>query len=49
MDPEAPGGGYNVNHSRIIFLFGPDGQPIEMVPHDQGPEGVAAVLDRFVQ
>jgi protein SCO1/2 len=49
MDPEAPGGGYNVNHSRIIFLLGPDGQPIEMVPHDQGPEGVAAVLDRFVQ
>ncbi len=49
MDPASPGGAYNVNHSRIIFLFGPDGQPIEMVPHDQGPQGVAATLDRFVR
>jgi len=49
MEPASPGGAYNVNHSRIIFLFGPDGQPIEMVPHDQGPQAVAAVLDRFVR
>lgn len=41
-------GGYNVNHSRYILLMGPQGEPIAIVPHDQGPAGVAAELDRWV-
>lgn len=45
----SPGGGYNVNHSRIVMLFGPDGAPISIVPHDQGPEAVAAELARWVR
>lgn len=40
---------YLVNHSRIALLFGPDGKPIAIVPHDQGPSGVTAELDRWVR
>ena len=47
----APGasGAYNVDHSRMIVLYGPEGQPIAIVPHDRGPEGVAAELERWVR
>jgi protein SCO1 len=43
------GGGYNVNHSRMIVLYGPAGEPIAIVPHDRGPDGVAAELERWVR
>lgn len=43
------GGGYNVDHSRVVLLFGPNGEPITIVPHDQGPEGFAAELSRWVR
>ncbi|WP_243451085.1 SCO family protein [Sphingosinicella sp. CPCC 101087] len=50
---EPPEGGdadsYLVDHSRMITLFGPQGEPIAIVPHDQGPEGVARELDRWVR
>ena len=45
----SPGGGYMVNHTRMAVLYGPEGQPIAMIPHDRGPEGVAAELDRWVR
>lgn len=45
----SPGGGYNVDHSRIMMLFGPNGEPITIVPHDQGPEGFVAELSRWVR
>ncbi|WP_324748938.1 SCO family protein [Sphingomonas sp. LY54] len=41
--------GYLVNHSRNTVLFGPKGEPIAIVPHDQGPETVAAELKRWVK
>ncbi len=44
-----PGGGYNVDHSRMAVLYGPEGQPIAIVPHDAGPGGVAAELERRVR
>lgn len=44
-----PGGGYNVNHSRMAVLYGPGGEPITIVPHDRGADGVAAELDRWVR
>jgi protein SCO1/2 len=47
-DPSA-GGGYMVNHTRMAVLYGPEGQPIAMIPHDQGPDGVAAELGRWVR
>jgi protein SCO1/2 len=43
------GGGYMVNHTRMAVLYGPEGQPIAIVPHDQGPAGVAAELERWVR
>lgn len=42
-------GGYVVDHSRMAVLYGPQGQPLAIVPHDQGPAGVAAELDRRVR
>ena len=47
--PATPGGEYLVNHSRMIVLYGPQGEPIAIVPHDQGPAAVAAELDRWVR
>lgn len=43
------GGSYMVNHTRMAVLYGPEGQPIAMIPHDQGAAGVAAELERWVQ
>ena len=45
----SPGGGYNVDHSRVILLFGPQGEPITIVPHEQGPEAFAEELGRWVR
>ncbi|HEY0112329.1 MAG TPA: SCO family protein [Allosphingosinicella sp.] len=42
------GGGYNMNHSRIVILFGPKGEPIALLPYDRGSEAVAAELRRWV-
>ena len=42
-------GGYNVDHTRIILLMGPAGEPIAIVPHDQGAAGVAETLDQWVR
>jgi protein SCO1/2 len=47
-EPEA-GGGYNVNHSRLVELIGPDGKPIALLPYDKGPEALAAELERWVK
>lgn len=45
----APGGGYGVNHSQMITLYGPAGEPVAIVPPDRGAEGVAAELGRWVR
>ena len=42
-------GGYSVDHARTALLFGPQGEPIAIVPHDQGPGAVAAELERWVK
>jgi protein SCO1 len=47
--PAAAGGEYLVDHSRMAVLYGPNGEPIAIVPHDQGPEGVASELDKWVR
>jgi protein SCO1/2 len=39
---------YLVDHSRMALLFGPKGEPIAIVPHDQGASAVAAELERWV-
>lgn len=49
-EPATPGSdNYLVDHSRVATLYGPAGEPIAIIPHDQGPEGVAAELDRWVE
>ena len=40
---------YLVNHSRTALLFGPKGEPIAIIPHDQGAEAVAEELKRWVK
>ena len=45
-------GGYLMDHSRIAFLMGRNGEPIAMLPVDkgvdQGPEAIAAELAKWV-
>jgi protein SCO1/2 len=43
-----PGGGYLVDHSNIVYLFGPAGEPLATLPVDQGGEAVAAEIDKWV-
>lgn len=42
-------GGYLMDHSRIAYLMGPDGQPISMLPVDKGPQAVAEELATWVK
>ena len=44
-----PGGAYNVNHQRNIYLMDPAGEPVALIPHDEGVEAAAAELDRWVR
>lgn len=46
-DSEA--GGYLMDHSNITYLFGPAGDPIAMLPTDEGPDAVAAELAKWVR
>jgi protein SCO1/2 len=48
-EPPAADGGYNVNHSRLAELIGPQGEPIALLSYDKGAEAVAAELDRWVK
>lgn len=40
--------GYLVDHSSQVILFGPEGQPIALVPTDQGAKAVADTLAQWV-
>ncbi len=39
---------YLMNHSRLATLFGPDGKPIAIIPHDGAPDAIAAELKRWI-
>jgi protein SCO1/2 len=47
--PAQPGGAYLVDHSRQIVLYGPAGEPIAILPHDQGVDALVAELRRWVR
>lgn len=40
---------YLVDHSRMALLFGPQGEPIAIVPQDQGADAIATELERWVK
>lgn len=42
-------GSYLMNHSRTAILYDPEGRPVQMIPYDKGPEGVATELARWVR
>ena len=46
--PENEEGGYLMQHSRIAYLMGREGEPIAMLPVDQSAEAVTAVLEKWV-
>ncbi|MDG5746788.1 SCO family protein [Qipengyuania sp. XHP0207] len=46
---ETEAGGYLVNHTNVTLLFGPNGEPLATLPTDQGPEAVAAELEKWVR
>lgn len=48
---EAPDatGFYNMAHSTFVTLFGPDGEPLGILPTDKGPEGIARELEAWVR
>jgi protein SCO1 len=48
-EPERPGGPYLVDHTRVTALYGPNGEPIMLLPTDQGPGGIVAALERWVR
>lgn len=40
---------YLVDHSRQAILFGPTGDPMVLVPQDEGADAIAAALDTWVK
>lgn len=40
---------YLVDHSRQAYLFGPDGEPLALLPYDGTPQDVAAEIARWVR
>lgn len=41
-------GGYLMDHSDIVYLFGPNGEPLATLPKDEGPDAVAFELSKWV-
>ena len=41
--------GYLMSHSSVVILFGPDGQPIAMVPTEQGAKAVTDTLAQWAR
>jgi len=40
---------YLMDHSRQAYLFGPDGEPIALLPYDQTPRQIADEIKRWVK
>lgn len=41
--------GYLVDHSRVTLLFGPEGEPIVIVPQEKGADAIEAEFERWVK
>lgn len=42
-------GSYLMNHSNVTYLFDPQGAPLATLPTDQGPDAVAAEIEKWVK
>lgn len=42
-------GSYMMDHSNVTYLFDPQGEPVAMLPTDQGAEAIAAELAKWVR
>lgn len=42
-------GWYNMSHTAMTYLYGPDGEPLGIIPTDKMAEGVSAELERWVR
>ncbi len=42
-------GGYLMDHSRVVFLMGPQGEPIALLAADKGGKALAAELETWVK
>ncbi|MHA7821099.1 MAG: SCO family protein [Erythrobacter sp.] len=41
-------GGYLMDHSRVVLLFGPQGEPLALLPADEGADAVTQELAKWV-
>jgi len=49
INPAAAGDeGYSVDHSSILYLQGPDGAPLALIPADAPPDRMAADLGKYL-
>ena len=48
-DTPSQSGAYLMNHSDIVYLFGPSGEPLATLPKDLGPDAVAEELEKWVR
>jgi len=48
QQPGASADSYTIDHSRMAVLYGPDGAPVAIIPHDEGPAAAAKALDQWV-
>ena len=46
---ETANGGYLVNHSNIVYLFGPSGEPLATLPADEGADAISEELAKWVK
>lgn len=44
----SPEGTYLVDHARTVYLFGPGGEPIALLPADEGADAVTRELSKWV-
>jgi len=45
---QGTGPSYMMGHTRMAVLYGPDGTPIAIVPHDEGPAAIEKALAQWV-